>query len=231
MALDTDQSTVRVTVVNPETPFGGVQIVGASSNGGESPDVPDIVVGVTDFLSLNDTPDSYEGQAGKLVAVNSEETALEFVTPSGGGGEGPDVGTLTIQNGTTALVISQTYVDVNFPVAQSNANWLLIECSILNNIDPTPVNVVTGILTSKTTTGFRLQLSGTANTSNYRLHWAVLGLPDTDIPGTGEARITTTGDSRITTNGDTRVIVASVAARITTLNDFRITLMGDSRII
>lgn len=38
------------------------------------------------FLGLTDTPSSYEGQGGKLIAVNATEDGLEFVT--GGGGEG-----------------------------------------------------------------------------------------------------------------------------------------------
>lgn len=35
---------------------------------------------VTTFTGLTDTPSSYVGQAGKIVAVNSTETALEFVS-------------------------------------------------------------------------------------------------------------------------------------------------------
>lgn len=34
------------------------------------------------FTSLSDVPTSYSGQGGKTVAVNSGETALEFVTPT-----------------------------------------------------------------------------------------------------------------------------------------------------
>uniref|UniRef100_A0A7C3SRH5 Uncharacterized protein n=1 Tax=Dictyoglomus turgidum TaxID=513050 RepID=A0A7C3SRH5_9BACT len=37
--------------------------------------------GVATFLGLSDTPSSYTGEAGKYVAVNSTETALEFVAP------------------------------------------------------------------------------------------------------------------------------------------------------
>lgn len=39
----------------------------------------------TDFLELTDTPDSYVGQAGKLVAVNSGGTALIFIDPTDAG--------------------------------------------------------------------------------------------------------------------------------------------------
>lgn len=35
------------------------------------------------FLNLDDTPNTYTGQAGKILKVNSGETALEFVSASG----------------------------------------------------------------------------------------------------------------------------------------------------
>ena len=40
--------------------------------------------GRTTFVSLNDTPSSYTGEAGKLAAVNVGETALEFIDPPSG---------------------------------------------------------------------------------------------------------------------------------------------------
>jgi hypothetical protein len=39
------------------------------------------------FLALEDTPDSYSGQAGKLAAVNMAEDALEFIDPTSGTGD------------------------------------------------------------------------------------------------------------------------------------------------
>ena len=45
-----------------------------SSGGGSSSG------GVTDFLELNDTPNSYVGSANKINKVNSGETAIEFDT-------------------------------------------------------------------------------------------------------------------------------------------------------
>lgn len=39
--------------------------------------------GSSDFLGLSDTPESYTGQAGKVVLVNAGATALEFATASG----------------------------------------------------------------------------------------------------------------------------------------------------
>ena len=41
----------------------------------------------SDFISSDDTPTTYAGQAGQFLAVNAGETAVEFVdAPSGGGG-------------------------------------------------------------------------------------------------------------------------------------------------
>lgn len=40
--------------------------------------------GDTDFLALTDTPDSYAGMAGYVVAVNDDEDGLEFIDAAGG---------------------------------------------------------------------------------------------------------------------------------------------------
>jgi len=42
---------------------------------------PDPGVAATNFLTLSDTPDSYTGQAGKLVRVKASADGVEFVTP------------------------------------------------------------------------------------------------------------------------------------------------------
>jgi len=43
-----------------------------------------VMSGVRRFLELDDTPDSYDGQAGKVVKVNEGETALKFEEMPGG---------------------------------------------------------------------------------------------------------------------------------------------------
>lgn len=48
--------------------------------------------GVTDFLSLTDTPSSYAGESLKVVRVNAGETALEFATGGGGASNWVDLG-------------------------------------------------------------------------------------------------------------------------------------------
>ncbi len=50
----------------------------------ESTPVP-AAAGATSFLGLTDTPDSYSGQAGKVVKVNTGATALEFGDAGGAG--------------------------------------------------------------------------------------------------------------------------------------------------
>lgn len=40
-----------------------------------------LIKGVTDFLSLTDTPASYSGQASRVAAVKATEDALEFIDP------------------------------------------------------------------------------------------------------------------------------------------------------
>jgi len=74
-----------------------------------------------------------------------------------------------IINGLAVLVDGQDYVDVVFGSAQPSDAWVLIETSIFNTIDSTPVNVWPGVITSKTETGFRLQLNGTPDSDSYIL--------------------------------------------------------------
>ena len=44
-----------------------------------------ITEGTTTLLALTDTPDAYTGHAAKLLAVKTDETGVEFITPTGGG--------------------------------------------------------------------------------------------------------------------------------------------------
>jgi lysophospholipase L1-like esterase len=68
----------RVTAVNP--------IVLTKNNGSYVISLNqaylDALVPPTTFAGLSDTPDSYAGQAGKLVAVNATESGLEYTSPA-----------------------------------------------------------------------------------------------------------------------------------------------------
>lgn len=61
----------------------------------------------TTFLGENDTPNTYAGQAGKVPAVNSAETALEFVTMGGGGGGTPLTDKQVREKSRKSLVFAQ----------------------------------------------------------------------------------------------------------------------------
>jgi Concanavalin A-like lectin/glucanases superfamily/Chaperone of endosialidase/Repeat of unknown function (DUF5907) len=63
----------------------GAGVITAAGGGG----------GSTTLLGLTDVPDSYAGQAGKVLAVNPGETGTEFVTPVAGGGAPTDADYIT----------------------------------------------------------------------------------------------------------------------------------------
>jgi archaellin len=79
-------------------------------------------------------------------------------------------------SGMTELVEGQDYIDVGFGTSQPTADWVLIEASIFNTTDGTPINIWPGVVTSKTTTGFRLQLNGTPDSGSYFLTWSIRGV-------------------------------------------------------
>lgn len=87
-------------------------------------------------------------------------------------------------SGTTPLVSGQNYIAVVFDTAQDDANWVLTGCVVVNELDPTPLNLMPGVLTSKSTTGFTLQLSGAPDTANYELQWAA-GMTSGGVSGGG----------------------------------------------
>jgi hypothetical protein len=98
--------------------------------------------GVTDFLGLTDTPDSYTGQGGKVVAVNPGATALEFVT--GGGASYTDeqaqdaVGTIL----TDSATLDFTYDDATPSITGIVKDASLTEAKLVL-ADVTTLNVST----------------------------------------------------------------------------------------
>jgi hypothetical protein len=80
---------------------------------------------------------------------------------------------VTGESGIEPLINGQNYIDVAFTAEKPSADWILNECHIVNEIDASPLNLAPGIITSKTTLGFRLQLNGAPNSNNYELHWAI----------------------------------------------------------
>lgn len=77
---------------------------------------------------------------------------------------------------TVTLPIGQDYVDVLFELTQPDNQWELTQCVVENTVDSNPLNIFGTALTNKTRTGFRLQLNGKPDTSNYHLHWGFDGI-------------------------------------------------------
>jgi hypothetical protein len=70
----------RIKRLERKTRQGSTTVIssgGAASSGG-----------VTEFLELNDTPDTYAGQSGLVVKVKVDESGLEFGTGGGSGTPG-----------------------------------------------------------------------------------------------------------------------------------------------
>lgn len=64
--------------------------------------------GSADFLGLTDTPDSYAGQGGKLVAVKADVSGLEFIAPSAGGAETDPI--FTAWDKSTGISITESQI-------------------------------------------------------------------------------------------------------------------------
>lgn len=121
-SLGTSAGTVDKPVLIATSATTAVLILAISGAGGG---------GASDFVGLSDTPASYSGAGGKLVAVNSGATALEFVAaPSGGASVSinaqtgttytlvlADAGKLvTLTNGSAITLTVPTNASVAFPV-------------------------------------------------------------------------------------------------------------------
>ena len=107
--------------------------------------------GSSTFLALTDTPSSYSGQALKVAQVNAGETALQFVTLSGGG-DALTANPLSQFASTTSLQLKNTISD------ETGSGALVFATS------PTLVTPVLGAATATTINGATIT-SGTLNGS------------------------------------------------------------------
>jgi hypothetical protein len=139
------------------------------------------------------------------VVSNDKHWIMVSTTGTGGGAS---------LSGITQLVNGQGYIDVTFATAQANAYWKFVEQEIVNTDDPAPLNIWPGILTSKTATGFRLQLNGTPDSNNYFLHWAI-------TPGSAPPAPTT-----YTLSGPTSGLIATPSTNFTVALPGGLTLPG-----
>lgn len=136
--------------------------------------------GVNLFSHLNDTPDSYTGQAGKVVAVNADENGVEFIDNTGAVGSISNLGAgegifAQINSGDAQFksLVAGTNVTLN-----SNANTITINASASGGSDTWVTDDLTddvdGILdtfslsqTPKTGSPFFVYLSGVLQRPTY----------------------------------------------------------------
>jgi hypothetical protein len=91
----------------------------------------------------------------------------------------PTPGTSNDVSGLTPLVSGQSFISVVFPTPLSSSSWTFIELRVVNTLDPNPINIWPGIVTSKTASGFTVQLDGLPDSGNYKLEWTVRPIPPT----------------------------------------------------
>jgi hypothetical protein len=90
---------------------------------------------------------------------------------------------LGVISGFTQLIEDQDYVDVAFSSDQPTSNWTSLGMLIVNTLDSSVINVWPGVVSSKTASGFRLQLNGTPDSGNYYLRWSIRGVFGYTIDG------------------------------------------------
>ncbi|GIW60555.1 MAG: hypothetical protein KatS3mg087_1621 [Patescibacteria group bacterium] len=88
----------------------------------------------TSFLNLNDTPTSYAGQGGKVVAVKVTEDGLEFTTAGAGSGDITAVGSCTSGD----CFVDGTNHTLTFEGATNDLNEIVIQAA-----DPTADRTIT----------------------------------------------------------------------------------------
>jgi hypothetical protein len=80
----------------------------------------------------------------------------------------------TAETGITQLVNGQGFIAVPFTVQKPDTTWEFDGWPVVvNTTDVSPLSIFATVLTSKTVTGFTLQLNSSPDSNNYYLHWSV----------------------------------------------------------
>jgi hypothetical protein len=77
------------------------------------------------------------------------------------------------ETGIKQLTSGSDVTTVGFASQKPDATWHLNEAFVINDTDPTPLEIFVSLVTSKTASGFTAQLSASPDSSNYYLHWGV----------------------------------------------------------
>lgn len=172
------------------------------------------------FVDLTDTPSAYTSQAGKVVAVNGTEDALEFVVPSGGldsaTASGTDTYTATI-SGVSAYTTHDAY-EIIFTNANTGASTLNINAlgavalkkSVSTDLSSGDISAGQSFIVVYDGTNF--QVIGIAGVSS--IAWG-------DITGTLSAQtdLQTALDGKVNDTGDETIAGNKTFSGITTLGE------------
>lgn len=101
-------------------------------------------VGATEFIGLSDVPASYSGQGGKVVAVNSGATALEFLATSAL--TIPGVQTVLVNDETSSSTISNSSAESSalktYSLPANNYTSIVVEALVDCRDDPDAANKI-----------------------------------------------------------------------------------------
>jgi hypothetical protein len=148
------------------------------------------------FLELDDTPDDYIGHAGKILAVKSDETGIEYVSKFAqsfldlndspttfSGSEGyllrvNESGTgiefykpkVNILDGVESIPNGSSFITIYLEESQ-NFDYVL-STSLENRVDVVP-SIYPTIITDKRPDRFTVHFSGVIDSPNYTLNWRV----------------------------------------------------------
>lgn len=134
---------------------------------------------VTTPVRRGDVPPG--GASGQVLTKDSDAN-WDYSWKNSDGTDGININ--GILSGVAALTQGQDYVDVVFGSTQPTSDWVILGSSVFNTSDVTPLNIWPGIVTSKTQSGFRLQLNGAPDTANYYVSWSIQGVFGYYLTGT-----------------------------------------------
>ena len=88
---------------------------------------------------------------------------------------GSTIGQYTESNpsGGTPLPTNTNVLSVTFVTTKTDSDYVFDELVVKNTVDSNPISFSTPEVIAVSTTGFSVQFSAVADTTNYRLHWTV----------------------------------------------------------
>ena len=124
-------------------------------------------IDVNSSISLTSTGSTFvEGPKGP----KGDTGAQGEVGPQGPAGTSGGTGDTASKAGVVNISQNASKVDVTFDEPFDNEATYVVVCSVSNTVDSTP-NLIAAMITNKTSSGFRAELSANTSSANYKLEW------------------------------------------------------------